>query len=183
MTEVFREITGYEGFYQVSNLGNVRSVERTANVRFGKRVIKGCILKQKTNTYGYLFVSLSKENKVKHHLIHRLVAQAFIPNPDNLPEINHKDENITNNNVNNLEWCNRSYNINYGTRNTRCAKTQLNRCDISKPVLCIETGIVYPSACEAARSLNICKTSIRKCCNGLYTKAGGYHWKSIKKGS
>ena len=108
--EEFRDIPGYEGLYEVSNLGRVRSLETER------------ILKPSKNTWGYLFVSLYKNGIKKAVRIHRLVALAFIPNPDNLPCINHKDEDKTNNTVDNLEWCDDKYNANYGTRNERIAE-------------------------------------------------------------
>lgn len=115
MDEIWKDIEGYEGLYQVSNLGNVRSLNygRTGEIK---------LLNQYTNKKGYKHTSLSKNGKVKNHLIHRLVAIAFIPNPNNYKEVNHKDENPSNNNVKNLEWCTREYNNNYGTRNKRASE-------------------------------------------------------------
>lgn len=121
--EIWKCIKGYEGLYQVSNFGRVRSLGRWVKGKNGSiRFYRGRILKPGTNTFGYLFVNLFKNNKQKTITIHRLVAEAFIPNTDNLPMINHKDENKQNNNVNNLEWCTSSYNNNYGTRTERCSK-------------------------------------------------------------
>lgn len=169
MVEVFRDIDGYEGLYQISNLGNVKSL------KWGKeRILKPII-----NTYGYEFVHLSINNKSKCCLIHTLVAQAFLPNPQGLNEINHKDENITNNCVDNLEYCTHTYNINYGTRNKRVAKKQINDPKKSKPILCIELNKIFPSAAEAKRLLNVNPTSIWKCCNGIYNKAGNYQWRYV----
>ena len=112
MKEMWKDIPGYEGLYQVSNLGEVRGLKHK-----GSNKVK--TLKQATNKRGYKRVNLSKNGKKKNYLVHRLVAMTFIPNPDNLPQVNHKDENPSNNNVNNLEWCTSKYNINYGTRNER----------------------------------------------------------------
>ena len=108
MIEEWRDIKGYEGKYQVSNLGRVKSL----NYNHTK---KEKILSDYPNTYGYLYVNLYKNGKGKPFYIHKLVAQAFIDNPNNYREINHKDENKQNNRVENLEWCNRKYNCNYGT--------------------------------------------------------------------
>ena len=120
-------------------------------------------------------MNLCKNNKTKTHRVHRLVAEAFIPNPKSLPQINHKDEDKSNNHVNNLEWCTSLYNINYGTRN--------NKAIISRgtPVKCIETNTVYPSAREAGRQTNIYASSISRCCNNEYgfKTAGGYHWEYV----
>lgn len=114
MEEIWRDVQGYEGFYQVSNRGAVRSVDRT--VRIDKK-LKGKILSQSVEKDGYFIVNLSKNGKTKHFRVHRLVAMAFIKNVNHYKEINHKDENKQNNCVENLEWCDTKYNINYGERN------------------------------------------------------------------
>ena len=119
MVEIWKDIRDYENLYQGSNLGRVKSI------KFGKERI----LKTFKNKDGYLQVGLWKNNKRKIFLVHRLVAQAFLDNPNNLPEVNHKDENKLNNVVSNLEWCDRTYNVNYGTAIERMIKT------VSKPVL------------------------------------------------
>lgn len=106
--EIWKDIQGYEGLYQVSNLGNVKN-------KIQPYLKQEKIYKKFSNSNGYLFVGLRKDKKRKFKYIHRLVAEAFIPNPNNLPQINHKDENKQNNCVNNLEWCTNKYNQNYGT--------------------------------------------------------------------
>lgn len=116
--EEWKDIKGYEGLYQVSNLGRVRSLSRYVKHRT-IYILKGKLLKQRTRGKGYLAVTLCKNSKLKHYYVHRLVAEAFIPNPNNLPQVNHKDENKSNNCVDNLEWCDDKYNTNYGTRNER----------------------------------------------------------------
>ena len=108
--EEWKDIIGYEGKYQVSNTGKIRSLNYL-NTRKTKE------LKPRKFSTGYLSICLGKEKK--NFYIHRLVAIHFIPNPNNLLEVNHKDENKTNNNVENLEWCNHKYNCNYGTRSER----------------------------------------------------------------
>lgn len=124
MEEIWKDIEGYEGWYQVSNLGRVRSVERYVNYKkTGLSFRKSRILKLKSDYYGYRSVNLSVNCKVKTYKVHRLVAQAFIPNPNNLPCINHKDENKSNNFVSNLEWCSIAYNNTYGTRIERTQAT------------------------------------------------------------
>lgn len=111
MQEVWKDIKGYEGLYQVSNFGRIKSLERKRIDR--NQILPEKILSIRKKENGYLTVSLNKNTKDKKHLVHRLVAQAFIPNIDNKPCINHKDENKTNNNVDNLEWCTHKYNSNY----------------------------------------------------------------------
>jgi hypothetical protein len=182
--EEWRDILGYEGYYQVSNQGRVKSVERKVKHYYGERIVSERILVPLIDKDGYLNVSLSRGNKVKKGKIHRLVASAFIPNPDNLPQINHKDECKTNNRVDNLEYCNAKYNSNYGTHNERCAKALINNPKISKPVLCVETGVVYPSTKEIQRKLGYHTiSSIYQCCIGkkYYHTAYGYHWKYVEE--
>ena len=113
---------------------------------------------------------LYKNKSCKSYYIHRLVAEAFIPNPKNLPFINHKDENKQNNCVDNLEWCTQKYNINYGT-------SLKKRIDLmGKPVICMETGKRYKSALEAGKQIGINYKHICDCCRGRRKTTGGYHW-------
>ena len=113
MMEEWKEIPGYEGLYEVSNMGNVRNVRRNTLLRLSK------------DCYGYTQVSLYK-NSIRTGLrVHRLVAQAFLSNPDNLPQVNHKDEDKSNNRVDNLEWCDSKYNLNYGTARIRSRNTNI----------------------------------------------------------
>ena len=119
--EIWKDIQGYEGIYQVSSHGRVRSLDRIV-VRpngNGDYFAKGKIIYVVLTKHGYNEVHLHKDNKTKIYKVHRLVAQAFIKNPNNLPCVNHIDENKTNNNVNNLEWCTYKYNNNYGTKKNR----------------------------------------------------------------
>ena len=111
--EEWKEVPGYEGLYEVSNTGNVKSLIKN-------KIIKGFI-----NRCGYRLVGLSKNGILKRFQVHRLVAQVFIPNPYNLPMVNHKDEDKSNNRVDNLEWCDAKYNIHYGTRSDKVKKTQV----------------------------------------------------------
>ena len=114
MEEVWKDIEGYEGLYEVSNFGRIKSL------RTGK------IMKPSINR-GYLKCILQNDGKYKMYYVHRLVIQTFIPNPDNLPEVNHKDEDKTNNKVDNLEWCDHKYNTNFGTRNEKIRNTLLKK--------------------------------------------------------
>ena len=121
MIEEWRSIEGYEGLYEVSSYGRVRSLDRYDNRNYFR---KGKVLSPGKTPNGYLVVVLSCNEKQKTITVHRLVAQAFIPNPDNLLEVNHKDEDKTNNSVDNLEWCDHSYNNNYGSRMDKVRKTK-----------------------------------------------------------
>ncbi|WP_373742375.1 NUMOD4 motif-containing HNH endonuclease, partial [Jeotgalibaca porci] len=123
-SEVWKDVVGFEGFYKVSDRGNIYSVERidSRGYRCGGR-----ILKPSCNKKGYLRVNLCKNGMVKSKRAHRLVAEAFIPNPKGFLEINHKDENKSNNRVENLEWCTREYNNTYGTRIERTVQKQLKK--------------------------------------------------------
>lgn len=118
--EIWKDIPGYEGKYQVSNHGRVKSL------KFAKTGKPG-IMKQQSNPKGYLSVSLHKNCKFKSFRVNRLVAMVFLPNPNNYLEVNHKDEDKTNNRVENLEWCNRLYNMNYGTWKERTIKNRYKK--------------------------------------------------------
>ena len=122
MNEEWRDIEGYEGRYQISDRGRVKALpHRQPGAYSNKEIIR----KQTHDTYGYPIVSLSKNGKTKTFTVHRLVAKAFIPNPDNLKEVNHKDEDKDNNSANNLEWCTTKYNLTYGHR-LDCARGERN---------------------------------------------------------
>lgn len=168
--------------YQVNNFGEVKSLVRPMTNGKGNYYRKEKLLKPIIQNNGYFTVTLYKNKKDTIYYIHKLVAQAFIPNPDNLPCVNHKDENKTNNNVDNLEWCSYNYNNNYGTRNEAISKAMTNNLLQSKPVICVETGIVYPSMQEVERLLKIHNSHICACCKGKRKRAGGYHWKYAKEG-
>ena len=122
INEIWKPIKGYEGLYEVSNFGRIRSLDRWCSHRRGKQLKKGKILKTRQTWDGYLIVNLYKAGRIKTVKVHRLVAEVFLPNPNNYKEVNHKDECKTNNIVSNLEWCDRKYNINYGTRTEKCSK-------------------------------------------------------------
>lgn len=153
------DIKGYEGKYAITSCGKVWSYK---NKRF---------LSTHKNSKGYKRVYLCKDNIGKFLAIHRLVAKAYIPNIDNLPQVNHKDENKENNSVNNLEWCANKYNSNYGTRNKRMAKSKW------KKVLCLELDRIFDSEKQAERELKIGVSRISECCSGRNKTAGGYHWR------
>lgn len=167
MKEIWKPLENYEGLYEVSNYGIVKSLNY-------RKTGKERILKGNANGDGYLRVTLTKNGKKKTCRINRLVAQAFIPNPDNLPEVNHKDEDKTNNKVENLEWCTRAYNCNYGTRSKKVAEK------LSKPIYSIdkESGLVtyWESATVAERQTGISNKHINDCLKGRRKSAGGYYW-------
>lgn len=184
MKEIWKDIRNYEGLYQVSNLGRVRSLDRTITYMNGrKRFVKGTILTPAYDTRKYLFVGLSN-NGIKHYFrINRLVAEAFIPNQLNLSQVNHKDENKDNNSVENLEWCDSKYNCNYGTRNKRVSKSKkgIYNTKISKSVLQINPNTYeiikeFPSLREIERELGYSPGNISSCCNGNYKIAYGFKW-------
>ena len=152
------DITGYEGLYAITDCGKVWS--------YRKNIFLKPFLAR-----GYFKVRLCKDGNNKQVLVHRLVAEAFLPNPQNLPQINHKDENKQNNCVDNLEWCDAKYNINYGKHNEKVSKSHC------KKVYCVELDKVFDSANQAAMQLNLFDSNIAKCCKGKYKKTGGYHWK------
>ena len=125
MKEEWRDIDGFEGLYQVSNLGRVKRIAHCSNYKGNTlRFLPERIKEQSVDKSGYKTVSLYSENKMKLCKVHVLVGKAFIPNIENLPQINHKDENKSNNCVSNLEWCTPHYNNNYGTRNLRMSETK-----------------------------------------------------------
>lgn len=159
MEEIWKDIEGYPN-YQVSNMGRVKSL------KFGKEKI----LKSNNDGGGYFMVNLSKDRKQKTHRIHRLVASAFLPNPDNLPQVNHKDEDKSNNRVENIEYCDAKYNNSYGTRIER----------IQKPILQFtkEDKLVrkWSSLTDVEIELGIKHGDISKCCKGKRKAAGDYKW-------
>ncbi len=129
--EIWKDVKGYEGLYEVSNMGNVRSLDRTEEfIRCGKitkrKKIGRVLIPVKRDEY--LGVCLSKGKRRKSYLIHRLVAESFLPNPDDFPQVNHKDENKNNNAVCNLEWCTAKFNDNYGSRNEKISKAMRGIC-------------------------------------------------------
>ena len=187
INEVWKPVRGFVGLYEVSNFGRVRSVDRCVIFNDGrKRIFKGRIIKPAIRQ-GYFFLHLSKGCKATNFQVHRLVMEAFVPNPHNYPCINHKDENKLNNYIHvnddgtidpdksNLEWCTVKYNTNYGTGKERRAMSQ------SKPVLQHTLNWAFikrwaGGQSEAARELNLSQTHIGACCLGKRKSHGGYRW-------
>lgn len=170
--EIWRDILGYEGLYQVSNEGRVRSLNynKTKQIKIIKPFISRC---------GYLIVLFSMNGKRKHFQVHRLVAEAFIPNPNNYPQVNHKDENPENNRVENLEWCDCFYNINYGKRTEKARKKLLNHPQKSKQIYQYTIGgelvAIWPSSKECGRN-GFFQSAVNRCCNGKIKTHKGYRW-------
>lgn len=166
MKEIWKDIEGYPN-YQVSSMGRVKSLNYNKTGKEG-------ILKSTKDKGGYHQVNLCKDGLVKRFLIHRLVASAFLDNPNNLPQVNHRDEDKTNNRVENLEYCNRIYNLNYGTRIERVAKAK------SIPILQFTLDGEFVKKWDGVRKvekeLGFYNGNISKCCKGKYKSAHGYKW-------
>lgn len=174
--EEWRPVVGYEGYYEVSSFGRVRSVERLVERSSHKMKLKSYILVQRQQPNGYLKVSLCKDAKHKSFWVHRLVAQAFIPNPHNLSCINHKTECKTFNHFSALEWCDREYNNVYGTVVERRAEKQSRK--VIQYTLNGEFIKEWPSAMEIERQLGFDNTQIGNCCKHKpkYHTAHGFKW-------
>lgn len=166
MQEIWKDIKGYENRYQVSNLGKIR------RKNYDYRSPKYRILKPKIEKNGYYRITLSFNNCSKTYGIHRLVAQAFIPNPNNYPIINHKDENPSNNYVENLEWCTYSYNSSYGSARYRKFKKAIIQCDLEGNVI-----RKWDSAHEVERTLGIPHQQINSNLKLRQPTCHGYIWK------
>lgn len=178
--EVWKDIRGYENLYQSSTFGRARSLDNYRKGRNGSlRFCKGKILKPSTDKDGYLLVGLCKNGKQKTYKVHRLVAEAFIPNPNNLPQVNHKDENKQNNFVSNLEWCSAKYNSNYGTAIQRSSEKKING-KKSKTVLqyTLDGQFVreWKSTAEAGRN-GYNHGAVAACCRGKLKKYKDSIWK------
>ena len=117
INEYYANVKGYENLYQVSCYGTIKSVDKVVKNKNGYRTIKRKILTPKFDKYGYLKVGLTKEGKQKYKFVHRLVAETFIPNPNNYPIVNHIDGDKTNNHISNLEWCTQQYNVKHAYKN------------------------------------------------------------------
>lgn len=154
-----KDIKNYEGLYAITSCGKVWSYRSNK------------FLTPTKSKNGYLSVLLSADKKQERFYIHRLVREAYISNPLGLPQVNHKNENRTDNFINNLEWCDAAYNINYGARNEKTSKKR------SIPVICLDTNIEYFSAGDAATQLGLHKSGIQRCCVGELKTTGGMRFK------
>lgn len=171
MEEIWRDIEGYEGIYQVSNIGRVKSLNRAIHTKDGRCYIKHeSLLNGSVDEDGYIRVGLTKDRKTKEIFIHRLVALTFIPNPENKPQVNHKDGIKHHNMLSNLEWATDKENVIHAIKNgllvpdhdQLVAMNKLSCAKCSKPVKCIETGEIFPSQLEASRVFGMASETIRE---------------------
>lgn len=182
MKEIWKDIAGYEGIYKVSNRGRVVSLKRM-NAR--GQIVKPRIKAIKPNNRGYIQINLSKDGKQEYKLLHRIVAEAFIANPNNLPQVNHKDENKNNNNAENLEWCTNLYNRHYGTGLERAVRNhdydeiahknrkQVAQKDENDCVIAVWHGLI-----AAAEAVGGNKDAIRNSIKRGH-KSRGYYWSYV----
>lgn len=168
MEEIYKDIKGYEGKYQVSNLGNVKSCKKNKLLSIYKQ------------DDGYVRVSLWKNNKGKTYYVHRLVAMAFIDNPNKLPEVNHKDENKNNNYVGNLEWCTSQYNMNYGNgahkKSAENHRKPINQYDLQGDFI-----KSWNSGTEISKVTGYSHSNITRCCKNKVKTAYGFIWRYADK--
>ena len=170
----FMPVVGYEGRYEVGKDGSVWSLNYHLT---GQRKQ----LRLASNKYGYLFVGLCKDGKMKNYKVHRLILDAYIPKPSAGLEVMHLDSNPANNYIGNLAWGSHKENMNDPHRKALQSLVQTNHPNLSIPVVCVETGEQYPSVKEAERQTGIGNSSISKCLNGKHKTAGGYHWRNVKE--
>lgn len=176
--EVWRPVKGYEDYYEVSNLGIVRSYDRMVRCKIGMRCMKGKVLKQRI--WGnYKSVCLVVGQVEERLYVHRIVAEAFIHNPDNLPQVNHKDENKLNNRADNLEWCTREYNMEYGTRMERFSASRGKA--IEQLTIDGKHVATYRSARQAEKESNgkFKNSVINRAARGIHSVSYGYRWRFV----
>ena len=181
MKELWRDIKGYKGYYQVSNLGRIKSLERKCKTSKGERTVPEKIKKLGNDKNKYKIITLYKQGTNKTFKVHRLVAEAFIPNVNNLSQVNHKDENKWNNLADNLEWCDLGYNVNYGSRNERIRKVQQKA--IIQKTLDGEFVKLWVGMNHMCRETGYEQSLISKVCNGKRLSGYGYKWEFEKQGN
>lgn len=174
MCETWKDIPNFEGLYQISNFGRIKSFRKSRKYKCQEEFI----LKNSVSNNGYCQVTLYTGKTRKKFLVHRLVANAFIPNPNNLPQINHKDENPLNNNADNLEWCTAKYNNNYGTAKFRAILTKSKMVEQYLPTG--EFLARYACANVAEVITGIPRRWINECCSGNCKTSAGFIWKYCK---
>ncbi len=178
MNEIWRDIAGYEGLYQVSSLGRIKSLRRYKQNHGKLQLIKEQIKSCRIDNNGYLVLDLYRNNKPKTIRVHRLVAGAFVDNLENKKTVNHIDGDKTNNCVENLEWATSKEQTVHVYDNELKSKQGIKRTinamtkATSKPVKCLNTGRIYTSVVEAAREMNISSSFISRCCRGKCKSAG-----------
>ena len=174
MEEIWKPIPGYEDYYEASSLGRIKRLAGWRNGRWGKIYVEEKLLTPHDCGRGYCQVKFCVNGIRSQPSLHRLIAMTFIPNPSNLPQVNHKDGNKLNNNVENLEWC-------------TCAENSQHRSRVlkkwvghpKKPVRCIDTDEVYESSHHASRALDISQGAIFSACQGKMNKAGGLRFEFV----
>ena len=172
--EKWEPIIGYEGVYEISNRGRVKSLSRKEYNGFGYFIRGELIRKIQLSEKGYGVLKLTKNKITKNHKLHRLVAEHFIPNPNNYKTVNHKDENKLNNNVGNLEWCTQQYNLAYGNTRLRQSEGQnipVYKCDMLGDVL-KRYDSMLDTKCDGFNN-----GSVSRCCNGKQDSHKGYKWR------
>lgn len=178
MQEIWKDIKGYEGKYMISDFGNVKALSQTIVYSNGHEYQKkGHTKKTTVNAQGYKVVSLWSHNVGKVFLVHRLVAETFIENPQNKRQVNHLDGDKTNNHISNLEWATVSENIDHAYEHKLTTR--------ARPVRCVETGIVYRSVCNASEKMfgsRKKQASISACAHGQIKSHLGYHWEFVQEG-
>lgn len=166
MEEIWKRIE-WSPDYEISSYGRLKSYKRDKT--------NGKLIKLTPRKTGYITVQIDdiRTGKIKLTGVHRLVAEAFIPNPENKGDVNHIDENKSNNHVDNLEWMTRKENINYGTHNEQVSEFR------KKKIECIELNKIFDSLTQASKELGISGSNISRVCNGKRSQAGGFRWRYI----
>lgn len=174
MEELWKPVIGFEGLYEVSNFGNVRSLERNGTIKGGRMMAK--VL----DNYGYYMCKLRNKNIIKMPKIHRLVAQSFIPNPDNKPQVNHINGDKLDNRVENLEWVTSRENIMHAVDNGLINVLGNTNNFLGYKVEQIKDGKVintFETISKASRETGVCRSGIEKVLKGKQKTSGGYYWK------
>ena len=189
MKEIWKSAKGYEGLYEVSNLGRVKGIKRIVKNGKDRTMIKPeKILSPINNGNGYYFVNLLKDGKQSKMFIHRLVAMTFLPNTEKYKVVNHKDEDPSNNDVDNLEWCTHKYNSNYGTSKERRVKsTDYKALGNSRKKIVVQYDLSgriikeWDSAVDCSNDIGYHTSGIYACCNGRWETYKGFKWEYKKE--